>query len=328
MNKLGLENLETGRILCLTHNDPDGYVSAGIVMSIYPNADVIVVGHDIDFDKCTEGAKKYDKVIITDFALPMKNMLDLNKEVELVWIDHHASTIKDSVDVGIVHPQPARGIVPIQNQIAGLRRATDRSKGIYDAGCQLTWEYFYPNKNAPDIIRAIGTFDTWNKTDRQYYDAIAYPTMLGLNAQSWAKDPKHANYKELLGFKDTKKISLGYLVTEGLSINKYLVTTNSEIASTRCYEVKLDGKLFLVLNTPHRGSGNLIACYDIKKHYGMIVWAYDGDKYHYSFYSDDNKNDVSKIAKLHGGGGHPGASGSVTTKPIPWTIIKGDNNGL
>ena len=40
-----------------------------------------------------------------------------------------------------------------------------------------------------------------------------------------------------------------------------------------------------------------------------MVWAFNGEKYSYTLYSNDKNVDCSKIAEKYGGGGGRGASG-------------------
>lgn len=91
----------------------------------------------------------YDEVVIVDIALPVKDMVDLAKcwreqGLGLCWIDHHKTSIEDSVRKGYT-------------DIPGLREP------VGQGACGLCWEYFHPGTPQPEVVRLLSAYDVWNK---------------------------------------------------------------------------------------------------------------------------------------------------------------------
>jgi len=80
-------------MLCIYHiADHDGKGSAAIVKRMFPEIELMGLNHDMEipFDEI----RKHEKIIICDIALPLDFMNELNKDKELIWIDHHVSVIE------------------------------------------------------------------------------------------------------------------------------------------------------------------------------------------------------------------------------------------
>jgi len=88
----------------------------------------------------------YDQVIIVDFSfLPaeMKQLKEVHGE-RLIWIDHHDRAIKTSEAEGY-------------SDIPGVRVS-----GI--GACALTWGYFNPEMECPEVIISLAKYDVWKLT--------------------------------------------------------------------------------------------------------------------------------------------------------------------
>ena len=79
-------------VACLYHGvDIDGYLSAAIVKNY--------VGDDIEMIPMSHGQKTpdltdYSTIYIVDFCLSREEMLQLNSTKNLIWIDHHTSSLE------------------------------------------------------------------------------------------------------------------------------------------------------------------------------------------------------------------------------------------
>ena len=83
----------------------------------------------------------------------------------------------------------------------------------------------------------------------------------------------------------------------------------------------IDGsyKHILVANLGNANSkffGNRISCYD-----AVVTQCFDGDKWNFSIYSEDEDFDCSLVARYFGGGGHKGAAGFTSKNPFTKSII-------
>lgn len=107
--------------------------------------------------------KPYDKVVIVDIALPVDIMAALADQrrkgmIDVVWIDHHKSTILESVAEG-------------WNDLPGIRHHGTGSfhmcGDFYVHGgigaCELTWKYFHPGHEAPLFVQLLSAYDVWNR---------------------------------------------------------------------------------------------------------------------------------------------------------------------
>ena len=82
-------------ITCVFHNaDHDGECSAAIVKAKYPECKLIGLnyGDPIPWDIL----KNSEMVVMVDFSFPIEKMIYLASKTQLIWIDHHASIIKDA----------------------------------------------------------------------------------------------------------------------------------------------------------------------------------------------------------------------------------------
>ena len=137
-------------MLCIYHiADHDGKGSAAIVKRVFPDIELMGLNHDMEIPY--EEIEKHDKIVICDIALPVKYMLDLNKKIDLVWIDHHVSVINEYDELmksGEYEP------------IKGIRK-------VGTAALVLTWQYFYPDDPLPEGLRLLGLNDIYDLRDKR-----------------------------------------------------------------------------------------------------------------------------------------------------------------
>ena len=153
---------------CVYHRiDYDGVCSAAIVRHKHP--DVKLYGMDyydsFDFTQFEDG----DEVVIVDFSFPAIDMQILADRCKLTWIDHHKTAIKDNAHL----------------KLWGIQQQGR-------AGCELTWNYFYPKTPMPHAVRLLGRYDIWDHDDP---DVI--PFQLGMRAHGFY-NPTDSVWKQLL----------------------------------------------------------------------------------------------------------------------------------
>ena len=121
-------------IICIYHgNCPDGFASAWVVNQYYQD--------DIDFYPGVYGNippdVKNKDVIMVDFSYKKHVMLNMiNDANSILVIDHH-TTAKDEL-IGLDENQKVELVFDMEH-----------------SGCILTWNYFFPDKNPPELMRQI-----------------------------------------------------------------------------------------------------------------------------------------------------------------------------
>lgn len=283
---------------CFHHTDADGKCAAFWVHDRYPHMkqeDFIMIDYGMNINWFSM-IEQNEPIIIVDFSFDPDDMRKiLNKTKNVTWIDHHQSAIDKYKD--------------FEYNIKGLRY-----NGY--AGCILTWVYFNRmndgriefdtkmTKEAPWMTKYIHDRDVWKfefGEETKHFN-------LGLDACGTIK-PLDPIWDKLLNIDEVRK-----LITDGQVIEKYRDAIGARAVEMYSFETNFHGYKILCLNNIFGGSewfGDIMDKYD-----AVCAFMYMGKdkKWEYSLYSE--KIDVSKIAKMHGGGGHAGASGFVDDKFI------------
>lgn len=279
------------------HNDLDGYISANIVKTKvkncilhqckYPN---VIFNFSDTFDD--------DVIYILDFCFDDKSMIKLNKYYRdnVIWIDHHKSSIDRSKKFGFYN-------------LIGDR-------GIGFSACELTLQWF--NLRDSQFVKNVGQFDTFrNSNNRQYFHENILPFYFGCNF--YIQKLKPQNYNVKLNLINNQQF-LNKINKIGKIIYKNKYNQFCEQCKNNSYVKKIWGYNVLCMNCSDKGSMvfQIPNYFDQKKHDMMLIYNYDGTKWNYGFYSPITKTNVdcSQIAKMYGGGGHKGASGCSTNELI------------
>jgi len=281
-------------MLCIYHNDLDGKCAAAIVNYKYPDCKMLEMDYKNDYN--LEEIAKEDKIFILDFALqPLNQMLklwEINKNV--VWIDHH----KSNIDFCTINT--------IVNNINGIRE-------IGKSGCELTWEYLFPERKIPLTVKLLGRYDVYDFTDDR-----TLPFQYGMrlldtkpNSEEWK-----VHFHKYIDLTVEKYIEyIQSIVDEGNIVLKYISEEDELYCKQYAFPMTFEGYNCVVLN---RGLSNVKVFDSRSKDYQiMIAYVFDGRKYAVSLYTIDTTIDVSAIAKKYKGGGHKSAAGFVTEK-LPW----------
>lgn len=295
------------KIVIITHSaDYDGHCSLEIIRKYFTE-------YDWDKDNKKTYTIKYipinygdpelpeadvkDKVVVCcDFTPP--NIRKLVKQSNLfIHIDHHKSAIESLYDF---NPE---------NMIKVYE---------YDySACEGVWNYFYPDKKVPQSVRLISSYDIFKVKEFKQEEFFAYQFGLKYFGKDTAVGGKL--WEKLL--KDDKELDKEIFEKGGVILRYHNDYFYNELMSRAAMTVTLktpDDKEYtvLALNAPCVFSQTFQAAYDPEKHDMFICYYKNGyGEWSNSFYAPPRKDiDVSKIAKLYGGGGHKGASGCVTKK--------------
>ncbi len=219
----------------------------------------------------------------------------LNLPDTLVWIDHHETSIRESIE---------KNFTPL-----GIR---DVSK----AACELTWEYLFPNREIPWAVTLLGRYDVWDFEDGDDVGCFQYGMRVKDNEPT---SPLWNLLFELTSNKDGIKFICS-IISEGNIVYDYLEENNEKYANSFSFETILDGYSCICCNRGATNSKLFDSVWDEKCHDIMVTFCRTNDKHWLvSLYTTHKNIDCGKIAKKYGGGGHRGASG-FKCKALPFEI--------
>ena len=286
---------------CFYHNDMDGRCAGAIVKRysepslIPPNKEEFI---EVDYvmNLPLENIKQNETVYFVDYSFKENTLWQLEKVLEktknIIWIDHHTSSIELEKKVNWL------------KDIKGIRQ-----DGI--SGAALTYMYLHKCdfENIPLFIRLVSDYDCW-----QYkYEPDTTYFKIGLETNSF--DVFDIVWEKLFDdvfCKNPYDYTFTYeLIDKGELIKSYIDNDNNYYRSHFAYESEIDGLKCLVIN---KKSNSWIFGEKYKEYPLVMVWVFDGAKYTYSIYSSNESIDCSKIADKFGGGGHKGAAGFSSDK--------------
>jgi len=250
---------------------------------------------------------EYDRVIMCDISFPKEEMEKLydRLNIKFIWIDHHISSIKDNIHF---------------NHIVNGK---DVSKFIYEglrdtnfAACELTWKYFFPKKEMPELVRLLGRYDSFGHKGTEEEQSV-------VEFQYGARS-NISNYNECFDVL-TDNIYYGNdviknILDDGQSIYRFLCV-DAKFSYKYGFPIKLYNNTlkentifgefnFICINKERFNPDNFGIDYGKDGYEGVACYYYDGSDYNFSFYSNNENVDCSAIAKQFGGGGHQGAAGA------------------
>lgn len=259
--------------ICYYHDDGDGRTAAAVVLSKFPECEVIPVNYN-------RGTWKPEDVADADIFVVDFTFEDMDKLFEtagsLTWIDHHKSAMEKFSELWN------------SNDIKGIR---DISK----SGGRLTFEYFYPDEPLPLFIRYGNDLDLW-KFETPGTKAFAEYASIML------KTPKDILETGILHDDD--------LAREWTAIGESLLSARMhrvEIAYDKGWEITFEGYRCRVVNSNMDISEIGRYCYEDMGYPIALIWQVIGRNIICSMRS--NTVNVRLIAEKYGGGGHDAAAG-------------------
>jgi len=297
---------------CFFHSvDWDGHASAAVVKKFIPEAIMVPFNYTDPFpfdDICPEDILMFVDVVIQPFS-KMKELYDRLSPGNLIVIDHHKSFIESDVGVFL---KEKKVLFDTSTVYAGCFP----DNGAKYAACELAW-IFMTNKNEiPKVIRLLGQYDAWRntlgkmlKSDISWEHVLAFQFGMRLHTLDYNKILDFLKYGEdSVVYRDTIK--------DGFLILKYQDNQN-EISMEHAFEAKILGYSCICSNTHMRNSNVFKSKWDTSKYDLMVAFSMNADrKWSYSFYTDKEGVDASKVAQIFGGGGHVGAAGCVSSQLI------------
>jgi len=270
---------KTNKVLCIYHgNCPDGFASAWVVRKALGDKVVFFEGiHQKEPPDVTDM-----DVLLVDFSYKKETLEKmLNSASSITILDHHVSAMND----------------------LQILLDKDQIKGVFDinkSGAMITWEWFYPDVDAPKLIEHIQDRDLWRFQLTDTRDITTGLSSYPYTFDLWDKFMSY-NSSDLLTLK-----------TDGAAIERKLQKDIHELISTGVRRMVIAGYNVPVLNVSSAyisDAGNLLAT---GEPFSACYWDH-ADGRSFSLRSSVDGVDVSKVALLYGGGGHEKASGFTIT---------------
>ena len=268
-------------------NCTDGFTAAWVFhhfQNTYPEAGMFDF-HAGNYGSPVPPLDGYDRVFLVDFSYPratIEEMLSQGKAVHI--LDHHITAIQDLE--GLEHPR----YFPVLD--------TSRS------GARIAWDWLFTTKEPPKLLDYVQDRDLWQFKLPLSKETSAYMSSVAKRFDTWdelmvggddiIKHARWASHGEAI-LRATKRhceeIARGAQILEGF-LGQYDVP---------------------VCNCPGAYAsdvGHILA----QNHPFSVTFNLSGGKMYVSLRSRaDGGEDVSKIAKHFGGGGHRNSAGFVAT---------------
>lgn len=234
----------------------------------------------------------FTQIYLVDISLPTLTMKTLHDYYgdNFIWIDHHKTSLQDSIDQGY---DGANGI---------------RTDGLPSA-IELCLEFFQKNINLFQGARLLSLYDTWRKEDPEFnWEEVILPFQVGFKAEFFHA-PKKFNLEDTMEFVVQLKEPLRF-IRKGRDVLEYQKKIH-ESSAKRAYPLDIHGIRFAAVN---QGEVNSTVMDSVAFDYeAMFIYRYDGTnrKWRVSLFAEENcPHDLSVIAKSYpGGGGHRHACG-------------------
>jgi oligoribonuclease NrnB/cAMP/cGMP phosphodiesterase (DHH superfamily) len=270
---------------------PDGFSSAHIINEHFADEDIEFFPGVYQQDPPDVTDKD---VIMVDFSYkrPIMEMIKNNAK-SFTWIDHHISAIEECSSL----------------DLDGLR-------DVNHSGCILTWKYFSktPNK-IPFLYCYVEDRDLWQHK-------LAHSKVISQYILS-----KEYNFNVWTDLKNEMETNLDIATMKGQSIlTKYEKDISELITQTKCH-MNIGGYYIPVCNLPYIYASDAAARIAEDHTFGACYYIKSNKNVYVSLRSKDSGLDVSKIARLYGGGGHVHAAGFELSLSIFMRMFQENTNG-
>ncbi len=275
--------------------DLDGHCSGAILKLEEPEAQMYPIDYGDDFP--WEAIRSTtERVYMVDFSLqPFEDMVKLNSMCDLVWIDHHKSSIEKYNEW--------------VKSSCGFRIGGLRCIGI--GAASLAWEYFN-GPSVPSAIQRVAEYDVW-KLDNP--DTLPFQ----FGARMYNTDP---STEEGLNFWESvihSRMIYKEVIVEGRIALRYQKQLYKKYCKNAFHvDFYTPDCMYncIALNLPFANSQVFDSVENIDDYDIMILFYMRANgKYTVSLYTKKDDIDVSAIALKYGGGGHKQAAGFICDYP-------------
>lgn len=324
--------------LIIHHNDRDGYVSAAIIGKYLINRNIAISTMEVDYKSSLEDMFKenefriedFKTIFIVDYSISNdKNkdfILSLSKKCDLVWLDHHASSIKyiekypelanisgyriigiAGAGLSYIYTWRDKPLLPTQMTVF---EALDKKNNTFDQVRNIDALDYLDEFECPELIRMTHRYDIFD------IDEDVLDFNYGCTIESYSEA-----YTLLTEKRTNSTARVSRMVLDGRVIRNYVDKRNKEIIKDYAQDILFyeksvydNKKKGIAVNHTMFNSlvfGNLIHDYDF-----VMVYANEKGIWRHSVYTSQDDMDCSKIAEYFGGGGHPKAAGFCLDSPF------------
>ena len=270
---------------------PDGFGAAWAAWKrLGDAATYIPVRHGVPPPDVPEGARLF----LVDFAYPAEQLAQLSEIVSHITIlDHHKSAQAALADI---RQQPPR--FELDQAPSGLFAFFD----MEESGATLSWQYFHPDTECPELLRYIKDRDLWQH---------ALPGSQAVNAAIRSYPYDFTIWSEKLA----DEHAITHLLPDGEAIIRKQAQDVDELTAAVMW-MELGGYRIPVVNATGSVSdlGHRLCELFPDAAFSASYRDTAEDRREWSLRSVGDF-DVSLIAKIYGGGGHRNASGFRTARP-------------
>ena len=316
-------------VLIVHHCDNDGYGAAAVIAHAIgkDKVDYIEASYEVPLKKLIKNTN-YRTIYFVDYSISTKEnalfVMELNKERDVIWIDHHKSSIdmiEEMPELSELYGYRVIGIsgtglswIYALNHLALdregvtdtlLNATTARIEQVSDTYTTISKEMgnvFLRKLMCPKTLHLINRWYIWDIDDR------VLDFNYGLDI-SRPEDLLSIFRSEEIDFQTQAKA-----IHDGVVIRRHVEKEDKENCDKNGFEIKIQYEnntySCFCLNTNHFSSlafGDRVNDYDI-----VMPFNYNGRKWRYSMYTVKTGVDCSRIAKRFAGGGHPQAAGFTT----------------
>jgi oligoribonuclease NrnB/cAMP/cGMP phosphodiesterase (DHH superfamily) len=218
-------------------------------------------------------------VYLVDFSYPKAVMLELaSRASKVIVLDHHKTAeedLKELLDSGVIEGE----------------FDMDRS------GAMMTWDYFFPDRDAPEFVQYVQDRDLWKK-ELPYCEEI--------NLAMFSYEYTFANWDDIAA------MPIQMLRDEGFAIHRKHMKDVRELTEQVRYMTIGGHKNIPTVNANYFYGSDLCAMLSEDKPFAAYFWVNSEGQYVFGLRSNKDFEgcvDVSAIAASYGGGGHANASG-------------------
>lgn len=292
-------------MICMYHRiDFDGKCAGAIVRYKYPGCELYGIDYGDKFD--VERIKGQD-IIIVDYTLeqPGEMKLLIENSKTLVWIDHHNTAITIEKELGAQNIPGFRLISTSKDDPTGKISSNRIS------GCELTWEYLFPEKDIPYSVYLLGRYDVWDQSNKGFWDKEILPFQYGMRLQH--AEPDDINFWKLhFESFETDRCVNDTLIT-GEAALAYDENLSERIAKGLWFPIEFKGFKFQVINRSHANSHSAKSIWNPEEYDAVMYFSRGPNIWKISMFTDKPGIDLYPLAKSMGGGGHSQACGFTTT---------------
>lgn len=283
---------------CFFHSDEDGALSAAVVQHAEGgNIQLIPInyGWKLPWYKLTPG----ERVYVVDFCFSPMDMKTLYEKYDLVWIDHHDTSLREMKEAGFV--------------ANGLQRDGT-------AACKLCWEFLFPDKPLPRSIDLISRYDVGEGFDDD--DVMKFQTYV--RHKDGLFFPHRPESKDVWQTMLTSDTFVDQAIQEIKPVYDYIHKQNEVTRNYTSFETMFHGHVALAANAANVNPSTFFGNVDPNRHEITITF-YFSRKGEWKFSlrqveGNPKKVDVGQIASVYGGGGHKEASG-FSTIPSKFPLV-------